>query len=425
MGRPKLSENYYLYNDPLYQNASTHLKHLKHIRYMLFRGRNEFIKKTRPKKGFSAADLIEKLAKHDIHMSRSTVESLYDPQSEREKIDITAVLYLCEWWGLDVNTVLALPDQGTSESGLNIKPTDPNRKVFHDIDYDYTYYCYFFKISGTDSSYGTSYPDTLPKREDVLKGKLIFTLENSGTPRAYFEYTQKVVSMDKKPEFVSKYASCIPYESVRSHNVFLEFIDNSGRWFEIIFDHQSFSNSPCYFRVAAMITEASQKEKLPVFQKMVMFLKEPDESYMPFIRGFLNNNPNNLIISKEALERLSGISADSSDIDPENDVLTEEDMAEKGIDPEIRKFYRCYRKILGNHMKQLYVINENVVTKEPSQISEFEAKKALIKLRHYTYSQNQMYVGLDPDAHRIARHIQENSSGTYGEAQENRPVEKQ
>ena len=46
------------------------------------------------------------------------------------------------------------------------------------------------------------------------------------------------------------------------------------------------------------------------------------------------------------------------------------------------------------------------ITKEPSGLSEYEAKKALLKLRHYTYSQNQMYIGLDPAAHRIAKKMQ-------------------
>ena len=410
--KAKLTEDYYLYDDPRYIEAPPHLKHIKHIRYMLWRGRNEYIKATKSKGEYSSGNLIKKLKESDIHLSRSTVESLYDPTSSRDSIDITAVLYLCEWWGLNTNAVLALPAQDTISTDVSLKPTNADRKVFQDSNYDYTYYCYFFKISGTDSSYDTSYPDMLPKREDLIKGKLIFKPDGPGTPRAYFEYTQRVISMDKEPSDVTKYATCIPFESVKGHNVFLEFIDNNGRWFDIILDHQAFSNSPCYFRIAAMITEASEKEKLPVFQKMVMFLKEPDESYMPFIRGFLNYNPNNLIISKEALERLSGISADTSDEGPKNEELTEIEIRKRGIDPEIRKFYRCYQKILENHLRELYVINENVITKEPSQISEFEAKKALIKLRHYTYSQNQMYVGLDPDAHRIARHIQENSAGT-------------
>ena len=191
-----------------------------------------------------------------------------------------------------------------------------------------------------------------------------------------------------------KTATCTPYESTVNHNVFLEFVDGDGRWYIIVFDHQQFLNRNCYFRIAGMITEAAEKDNLPIFQKMVFFRKKPDKSFEPYIRGFLNNNPNNLIISRAELEALSG---------------TGKDMAGNGndrIDEDIKAFYQCYQKTLEPHLREIYIFNEAIITKEPSGISEFEAKKALVKLRHYTYSQNQMYIGLDADAHRIARYLQ-------------------
>lgn len=390
----KYNDNYNLYEDPSYLKADYALKHIKKIRYELWLGKEQFMRENEmhvlgPEKVKSY------LATRQIHVSKATAASLYDPCSDRTSIDITSVIVLCEWWHLDVTKVLALPDQESTPAASGFKPLGENRRILSAPQYHGTFYCYFFRISGTDSSFTSAYPYSLPKREDLIEGTLTFNINEKSGTSATFQYTQQVQDFNRPTRTVTKSATCIPYESTVNHNVFLEFVDGEGRWYEIVFDHQQFSNASCYFRIAAMITEASGKDMLPLFQKMVLFREKPDDSYKPYIRGFLNNNPNNLVIAKAELEALSGMKADGS-----------ESENTSRVDDDIRNFYRCYKKTLEPHLREIYVFNESIITKEPSGISEFEAKKALLKLRHKTYSQNQIYIGMDADAHRIARYIQ-------------------
>ncbi len=390
----KYNENFDLYKEPSYNQADFSLKHLMKIRYELWLGKEQFMRKTG--RNVLGPERIKKyLEEKGIDISKATAESLYDPCSARSSIDITSVLLLCEWWQLDPAHVLAFPGQESIPSPAELKGIDKNRRILSDKNYHGTFYCYFFRISGTDSSFTNAYPNSLPKREDLMEGTLTFDISDEMGTTATFTYTQRVRDFNRPPRLVKKSATCVPYESAVNHNVFLEFVDNDGRWYEIIFDHQQFTNSPCYFRIAGMITEASEKDHLPVFQKMVFFREKPDDSFKPYIRGFLNHNPNNILIGKAELEALSGINADGSE--------TEGKPSE---DEELRDFYRYYRKILEPHLREIYVFNESIITKEPSGMSEFEAKKALLKLRHKTFSQNQLYIGMDADAHRIAKYLQ-------------------
>ena len=65
-----------------------------------------------------------------------------------------------------------------------------------------------------------------------------------------------------------------------------------------------------------------------------------------------------------------------------------------------------YKELLAPRKREIYFFNETLITKESGPLSEYTAKKILIKLRHYCYSQNQIIIGRDTDAHRIARRMQ-------------------
>lgn len=373
---------YKLTEDPDFQNADHQLRQQKQIRYHLLLGKEKYLQSMKIKA--LGPDKIRDYLKekYQVDLSRATVESLYNPKSNRSSIDISAVVALCDWWQLDITRVLAPPEQLTTASGNNYQDFGHNKKLFFDKNYAGTFYCYFFRLSGTDTSFTNPYPNSLPKKEDLMEGTITFDIDEETGSKASFEYIQAVHQFNAPDVNKKKRSTCFPVVSEPHKNVYLDFIDNDGRLYYIFFDHQEFKSGPLYFRIGGMVTEASEIGNLPIFQKIVLFHEKPEEKYYDYIRGFLNFNPHNLIISPKELEEL----------------------AKK--DEELDLFFRYYRSKLEPHRKEVYCFNESIITKEPAELSEYQAKKALIKLRHYTFSQNQMTIGNDVDAHRIARKLQ-------------------
>ena len=70
-------------------------------------------------------------------------------------------------------------------------------------------------------------------------------------------------------------------ESTLNHNIYLDFVDQDGRFYYIFFNHQVFRNGPLYFRIGGMITESSEHDNGPFFQKIVLFHERPDDLHIP------------------------------------------------------------------------------------------------------------------------------------------------
>ena len=106
-----------------------------------------------------------------------------------------------------------------------------------------------------------------------------------------------------------------------------------------------------------MVTEASENDNGPIFQKIVLFHEKLDSSQYPLIRGLLNTNTHNILLDEKELEFLAT------------------------QDEEIKEFMDGYKELLAPRKREIYFFNETLITKESGPLSEYTAKKILIKLR--------------------------------------------
>lgn len=372
-------------NQPQKNNSQTtdiRQKHINAIRQRLKQKREEYCK-TRSDKNILGPGAIHNYLKENYHVytSQTTIQNFFSNSDGIQKIDISAVPAMCDWWGCDPGEILAFPDQSSFSTSNSYKQT-PHQQLLLDTSYNGKFHCYFFKISGTDSSFNTPYPYSLKKREDLIKGTITFNIDPDNGSKAYFEYKQLVHQFQKPDEIKVKRCTCFPMESTLNHNIYLDFVDQDGRFYYIFFNHQVFINGPLYFRIGGMITESSEHDNGPFFQKIVLFHERPDDSQDDLIRGLLNTNPYNYLLDERELERLAA------------------------TDTDIKKFWDNYKDLLAPRKREIYFFNETLITKESGYLSEYDAKKTLIKLRHHSYSQNQIIIGRDEDAHRIARRMQ-------------------
>jgi DNA-binding Xre family transcriptional regulator len=356
------------------------LEHVTAIRERLKEKKQEYCIHTN-KKSLGPDAIRNYLQNAGIHISRTTIQNFFSDKDNIIKMDISMVLKLCEWWGCNASEILAFPNEDSISTNNSFKE-NPHQKLLTDSSYDGTFYCYFFKISGTDSSFHKSYPYSLNKKEDLMEGTITFEINSDNDSKAIFEYIQCVHQFNQDDELKPKRCTCFPMESIKNNNIYLDFVDQDGRFYYIFFNHQIFTNGPLYFRIGGMVTEASENDNGPIFQKIVLFHEKPSSSQFPLIRGLLNTNPHNILLDEKELELLAT------------------------QDEEIKEFMEGYKDLLAPRKREVYFFNETLITKESGPLSEFVAKKILIKLRHYCYSQNQIIIGRDPDAHRIARRMQ-------------------
>lgn len=384
-------ENYNIFNDPDYHNASGKIKHLKMIRYRLMKGRENYNKVNNKK--LSRKYTIEKLHNNDIDISEQTYDSLFDPTSNRSSIDISAVIYVCQLLDLNVSQVLSFPKETLvdKETEPTFNKFEDYFKVLDDPNYNGTFHFYTLRYSGTDFSFYKEYPDTLCKTEDLIEGTLSFDIQRDSGSIATLDYIQLIPRFDNTTEAKRKNATCIPMLSTLNNNVYLRFVDNDGRTYQIVFDRQEFYSGECYFRIAGMFIESSDHEHFPIFQKMLLLRKELRPEYYDFIKGILNLNQDTIIISPDKL-------AD----------LTKKDM-------EIQKFVNCYDEKLHSYKKELLVFNKDIILSDDSEMSTESKESTLLKLQHYTFSQNQVYISGDKHAHKIFKKLQQESDKSDSE----------
>ena len=258
--------------------------------------------------------------------------------------------------------------------------------VLDDPNYNGTFYIYFLRYSGTDDSFYQEYPDTLCKTEDLMEGTLTFDIQKNSGSIARLEYIQQISMFDNTIESKKKCATCTPLLSTVNNNVHLRFVDNDGRVYQIVFDRQEFFSGKCYFRIAGMFIESSDHGHFPIFQKVLLLREKIHPKYYNYIKGCLNLNHNTLIISNNTLSNLAK------------------------DDPEIQRFIECYQDELKPYEKPLLVFDEDIILSNNSKMSKADRKKVLLKLRHHTFSQNQIYIGNDKYAYRIFKEIQQASN---------------
>ena len=371
---------YEILND---ENYSFQLKHLKMIRYRLMEGRKYYNEINHTK--LSRKKTIQKLKDMGISISEQTFDSLFDPQSDRSSIDISTVVAICKELDLNISQVLAYPEETIldNKNERQFNKFEDYFKVLNDKNYNGTFYLYFFRTSGTDTSFSQEYPNTLLKTEDLMEGTLSFDIQENGGSIAKLDYIQWISRFDNTTEPKKKNATCIPMLSTENNNVYLRFVDNDGRVYQIVFDKQSFYSGECYFRIAGMFIESADHGHFPIFQKMLLLRKQLGSEHYDYIKGILNINSDTIIIS--------------------NSILS--DLAHN--DPEIQKFIECYGEKIQSYEKPLLVFNENVILDNDSEMSKESKKSVLIKLRHHTFSQNQVYIGQDKYAHTIFKKIQQ------------------
>ena len=288
---------------------------------------------------------------------------------------------------LDIAQVLAFPE----ETAIDLEePSKYNNfvnshfKMLDDLSYDGTFYFYIFRYSGTDSSFRQEYPDSLCKAEDLIQGELVFDIKEDSGSTATLSYEQMVPQLDRSIIPIKKTATCIPMVSTLNDNVYLNFVDNDSKAYQIVFDKQKFYSGACYFRIAGMFIESSDSKHLPLFQKMLLVRTPLQPEQYSYIKGILNLNQETIIISPKKLL----------------------DLAKE--DHEIKKFVECYGQKMDAYKKELLVFNKNMILSDDSEMSKESRTSVLLKIWHHTFSQNSLTIAGNDDDHKIFKKLQQN-----------------
>lgn len=379
-------QSYSIYDKDDYKNCKDfETKHTKMIRFRLLKGWLNYIE-THDGKKLGRNSTIKELFDKGIKISPQTYDDLFNPDVPYQKINFSAVIFLCEKLGLSINQVLAFPEETDIDFDKKPKFNDFGGyfKIFDDKKYNGRFQFYTFKHSGMDSSIKKIYSNSLIKKEELIKGELCFNIKEASESTATIEYKQATFNALDGMGESSKKSTCIPLLSTVNNNVYLRFSDNDGRTYQIVFKHQEFPSGDCYFRVGGMFIESSDKDHLPIFQKILLLRKELEENQYDYIKGILNFNQDTIIISPDKLNELA-----------END-------------SDIKKFVDLSREKIQFYEKKILILNREIISSDDTiEMSRFERESVLKKLLHYSYSQNSLTIKDNEYDHKIFKELQQ------------------
>lgn len=352
-----------------------HQEHIRLIRQRLLAAKKRY-EETNNCKTITPYEIHAKLTAQGKHCPTiPTVAKLLDPEecASSALIDITLVAELCKWFGCSLSHVLALPeDESVDPQEVSYGPAFSE---FEDPGYFGELHGYMLRrIFESEKNVKNAKNDT-ERRNDTLVHCVIDL--QKGEMRIYHDALRTIE--EQKP-------TCFSGKVIRSDrtgNAWADFISDHGTFYHIMFHHRIFQNEPMYYREAAVLTTAAEGDQLPILSKMVLFRKEVSPEYFDYVRGLVSLDVKNVIISKDQFDRLAA------------------------QDEEISRFGEEFAAHLRLYERPFYVFPEQIIDmNQQAQMSPYDMKRVILKLRNYSYSPAQIVVGKDSKASTVAKEIQ-------------------
>ena len=352
-----------------------HQEHIRSIKQRLLEAKKRY-EEENDRKSVTAYEIHAKLTEENKHCPTiPTIDKLLNMEVSNSSalVDITLLAELCKWFGANLSYVLALPED------MSVDPQEVGYGAafseFADPGYFGELHGYMLRrVFETEKNLKTVKNDT--ERKNDMLVHCVLNLKK-GEMLIYHDAQQEI--REQKPvRFSGKVI-----RSERTGSVWVDFISEHGTFYHVMFHHRRFQNEPMYYREAAVLTTAAEGDQLPILSKMVLFRNEVGVEDYEYVRGLVSLDVKNVIISRDQFERL----------------------AEQ--DEEIRRFGEEFSEHLRLYERPFYVFPEQIIDmNQQAQMSPYDMKRVILKLRNYSYSQAQIVVGKDSKASAVAKAIQ-------------------
>ena len=305
-----------------------------------------------------------------------------DLNDEASSINITLVVKLCKLFEIDLNYVLALPEDNT-------QIPDPiyfgiKAQQLEDEGYMGDFHCY--RLTATSASADISFSeakDTLQTNNHISHSTLEIKPHNNHVI-AKMITQNKTTLVDGSERIRYSTLTGEPILYTKTNNILLNLQSEEGEFYTMLFDYQPFDSGPMYYREAIILLSTKGTRYLPLLSKAIITRNEIPERYHDYLSGLLALNTNTIIISKEKVDEL---------INKDSDIAT---------------FFDDFNQYKNIWARNFYVIPENIAQNinHHTKLSQLELQKIFLKLRNNSYSKSQVIVGDAYKASVIGKEIQ-------------------
>ena len=309
-----------------------------------------------------------------------TIAKLLDAReiTSSSLIDITLVAELCKWFECSLSYVLALPE----DESVDLQELDYGTSFseFEDRGYFGTLHGYMLRrVLDSEKDVKRAKNDTVRKNDSLVH--CIIDLEKGEMLLCH--------DPEKEDEKAPVRLSGKPIRSNETGTVWVDFVSEQGLFYHVMFKHRKFRGEPMFYREAVVLTTEAGKDQLPMVGKMVLFRNEVRPEQFEYVRGLLALDVENVILSKDQFDQLAR------------------------EDEEIGRFQKEFADYLALYERPFYVFPEQIIDiNQRAQMSSYEMKRVILKLRNHSYSQAQILVGNDSKASTVAKEIQDYHSSS-------------
>lgn len=203
----------------------------------------------------SAVQLQLASADDGFDVSYTALRDVLTPNNNKVP-NLCIIIGLCRIWHLDYAEILASPESGT-EISPSLDALTAKSKVLDDPKYLGTYYGYMYSRN--------------KKRTEIASFEL--SLKKIGTSvnaQMHLHTTPSTVSGERKP-FRQTFTGT-PLLLNKVNIIFLLLTSESGDFYSLYFDYQTYNFDRLYFRKGIAITTESNSNK-PMFNNFLLFQK--------------------------------------------------------------------------------------------------------------------------------------------------------
>ena len=272
---------------------------------------------------------------------------------DNNTLNTVVVIALCNYWNLDLNYILADPDDIYTNKENVISHTQNDKfQILNDKKYEGKYYCYFL----------SHFIDDSPTLYDLNKATLEIFIDENNSKAIFKVFANKRTYGDDFIK-IEKIFYGTPYLVTFSNNIIIFLTNDLGDFYFLAIDYKKYDKSNMYFRIGNLQSSTAKDDRPPIMQQIAIFRKEVKEENEKYVLGFLSLNSSKISIRKKDLDALK-----------ENDDIVD-------------KFVQEFNDFLQIHTYPTYIFNEQQILHEfDIDMEKDDILKALFLIKNASLS---------------------------------------
>lgn len=267
--------------------------------------------------------------------------------SSTQTLNTLVVVALCKYWDLDLNYVLAEPDENSLINKVYSFEEDNDKfVVLTDKMYAGSYTCYFLNY----------YSSKFPNESNLLKGTMEITIDDKGASAVFTS------GFDDKANGKNIFRG-VPYLSTFTNNIVLFMHDEIGKFYFFTMHYKKYHSKEMMFRIGTMQTVYKQSNCMPLSQKFIMFRNDIQPESQKYLLGILDMDFEKIIIRNNDLKQL----------------------AKK--EPIVMQFCEQFEKLLANSTHEAHIFTKQQIFDEFDIYMDTEdILRALLLIKNFSVS---------------------------------------